>query len=162
MLRGGKLYQPILRDARTWQSLTRTDFSQPTALDRRVAILGERPCLDRARLIHEDLRKQTGLLDNPGATLLDIGCNIGFFHHYFLGYSLDHGGGDAMARARQFMHCVERLTGHVLYMEYDENCAELKTAELMEFLRNESGFHDVEIIGRSRDFARPILRCLRA
>lgn len=233
-LSGGQLYQPILKDPSYWKSLANLRDEQPAKIDKKMASVGERPCLDRARLIHADLAKNTHLLAQPGARLLDIGCNIGFFchyfeslgvratgiddsqhnrrqkfsranvidvarqlnqryglsatfhdgdavkflsegnnrfdivlllsvfHHFFLGYALDKKGGDPMQRARDFIQQINRATEQVLYLEYDDRCAELSTAELIEFLKNESGFEDIEIIGRSSDFERPIFRCLRS
>ena len=191
----------------------------------------ERPCIDRARLIHTDMVNQLG--DLRGSALLDIGCNVGFFchyfqsigmqtigidnsrhnksqlftlansikianrmnrtyglsstfhdieagvflenrnssfdvvlllsviHHFFVGYSLDKKQHDGITEAKIFLKHIARLTRKILYIEYDETCKELSLDEFVDFLRTEIGFRNVEIIGRSVDFNRPIIRCLR-
>ena len=53
------------------------------------------------------------------------------------------------------------LTDNFIPITADETCRELSLYEFVDFLRTEIGFRNIEIIGRSVDFNRPIIRCLR-
>jgi len=231
LMQGGVHYQPIVKDPGLWKDITDVDKEWKTLTCRFIKGTAERPCLDRARLIHQDLLKNLGSFD--GATLLDIGCNIGFFchyfqslgfvatgidnnrhnqkqcftiansicvakklnktyglgcsfhdvdamqflseangpydvvlllsiiHHFFIGYSIGANQRDHLLEAHEFLRTVARVTGKILYIEYDETCTDLETSQLMEYVKNEAAFKDVEIIGKSSDFERPIIRCLR-
>ena len=228
-MRGGRHYQPMLRDPGAWQGIVTRPDGDPLSPSESIA--GNRPSTDRAVLMRDDL-VELGLLESRGS-LLDIGCNIGFFchyfeslgfqstgvdnsshnqserftlansiavarqlnqryglnsdfhdadavdylrgrkepfdvvlllsvfHHYFLGYPLQSGKFDPMHEAREFIGQVQRITGRVLYLEYDEEVAVLPTNELISFLRDRAGFADVKVIGHSQDFGRPLLRCAR-
>lgn len=77
---GGMNYQPLLEDARAMMLLSSSNDSKvdaPSRMRRR----SERLCADRAKLLRDDMRSILG--DLRGATLLDIGCNVGFFCHFF-------------------------------------------------------------------------------
>lgn len=229
LMRGGINYQPIFKDRSELKAVSELTNDRVFEKYRKVLSSSERPCLDRARLIHHDMLSQLGLLNN--ATMLDIGCNIGFFchyyqalgmhatgidnsrhvlkqkftitnpikvarnlnqvygltctfhnadaqeflssnaeafdvvlllsviHHFFIGYPVDERQRDPIVEARTFLKQVVRLTRKLLYIEYDETCAELSIDEFVAFLKSETEFSDVEIIGRSIDVNRPIIRC---
>ena len=80
LLCGGVNYQPQLRNG---DEMRRVATMSDDKADKAFSLIGrtERPCADRAWLIRDDMRPIVGELD--GITLLDIGCNVGFFCHFF-------------------------------------------------------------------------------
>lgn len=80
LLRGGVDYQPQLRNGDEMRQVATMSGDKS---DEAFNLIGrtERPCADRAWLIRDDMRPIVGHLD--GATVLDIGCNVGFFCHFF-------------------------------------------------------------------------------
>ena len=80
LLSGGVNYQPLLDDGAAIRRLASCEGDTGAE---HAADLGraERVCADRARILRDDLRETVGALE--GRTLLDIGCNVGFFCHYF-------------------------------------------------------------------------------
>lgn len=227
---GGEHYQPLLRSGRELRRLAGTtgDFGDTPA---RTTTQSERPCVDRARILRDDMRSLMGQIE--GATLLDIGCNVGFFchyfatlgmkatgiensqhnrhqrfslsnsvktakrmnarygldcdfiehdarlwikdrsegfdvvlllsvlHHFFLGYPVGEYAQDPMAEAYGFLEQIARITNRVLYLEYEDSDSAVSCSELIAFLRRRRLFRNVETIGQSSDFGRPIIRCTR-
>lgn len=80
-----KFYQPVYKNNTTFQFITSYRFDMITESDFAEEYDYERVCLDRFMMMARDL-----YLFGPkhGATVLDLGCNIGFFCHSFqaLGY----------------------------------------------------------------------------
>lgn len=79
LVSGGTNYQPLLKDGQAMMRLSSSSNDQRNDLAHRAP--SERLCTDRARLLRDDMRSILGELG--GATLLDIGCNVGFFCHFF-------------------------------------------------------------------------------
>lgn len=80
LISGGMNYQPLLKDR---QALVRLSSSVDVRLDDSScsALPAERTCAGRAKLLRDDMQSTIGELS--GATLLDVGCNVGFFCHFF-------------------------------------------------------------------------------
>lgn len=80
LLSRGLNYQPLLKDGHAMRRLSSSIDGQFDD-SAHVEVRAERLCADRARLLRDDMRSIIGELG--GSTLLDIGCNVGFFCHFF-------------------------------------------------------------------------------
>ena len=230
ILSGGEHYQPLLRDGRELKELAAI-ADEPGDSSIASTARHERPCIDRAQLLRNDMRSIFGKVE--GMTLLDVGCNIGFFchyfaslgmvatgiensqhnrhqlfslsnsvkiakkmnrrygltcefidedariwvrdrekafdvvlllsvlHHFFLGYPVGSYSRDPMEEAYEFLEHVARVTRRVLYLEHEAGDTALPVSELIDLLRRRRLFRDVELIGESTDFGRPIIRCTK-
>jgi SAM-dependent methyltransferase len=109
------------------------------------------------KFIEEDARKwmkhQTELFD---VTLL-----LSVLHHFFLGYPMGEYEHDPMVEAKRFIEDITRMTRKVLYLEYEDGESSVSVDELMDFLRSQKLFRNVNIIGHSDDLNRPMIRCTK-
>ena len=102
-------YQPIVTNPQVWQQIRRLDF-QVTSTD---VIGGERGCFDRVAVIARDIQEK--------GTVLDIGCNIGFFSHVLraLGNTVTGIEDDSHVTIKEFTKKSSIDTASALNEQYD-------------------------------------------
>ena len=91
----------------------------------------------------------------------DVVLLLSVLHHFFLGYPVGSYSRDPMEEAYEFLEHIARLTRRVLYLEYEAGDAALSVEELIDLLDRRRLFRDVRPIGKSMDFGRPIIRCMK-
>ena len=111
----------------------------------------------RCEFIDEDARVWVKDRKEP----FDVVLLLSVLHHFFLGYPVGSYSRDPMEEAYEFLENVARVTRRVLYLEHEAGDAALPVAELIDLLRRRRLFRDVELIGQSTDFERPIIRCTK-
>lgn len=108
--------------------------------------------------VEEDARKWV----KHQTELFDVTLLLSVLHHFFLGYPVGEYEHDPMEEAKRFIEDITRVTGKVLYIEYEDGGSSVSVNEIMDFLRSQKLFRDVSIIGHSDDFNRPMIRCAKS
>ena len=101
-------YQPIINDDRAWKKIKKLDFNIPDEWVER----GERDSFDRVKLLASDITSK--------GTVLDIGCNIGFFAHVlqFLGNKVTGIDNDVHVEVKKFTEKSSIDTARSLNKKY--------------------------------------------
>lgn len=91
----------------------------------------------------------------------DVIFLLSVLHHFFHGYPVGDYVNDPMEEAKRFVEDIARITGRILYIEYEGAASSVSANDLIEFLRSQKIFRDIRIIDYSDDFRRPIIRCTK-
>src|SRR5680860_199586 len=118
-------YQPIITNNEAWQKIKKLDFDIPDDW----AKGGERDCFDRAEILAKDIVK-------PGS-VLDIGCNIGFFSHIlqYLGNKVTGIDNDVHVDVKKFTKKSSIKTAKNLNVNYGLG-VEFIEADFINYLKN--------------------------
>lgn len=118
-------YQPIIKNNKAWEKIKKLDFN----ISNDWVDGGERDCFDRIDVLAKDIKKN--------GSVLDIGCNIGFFSHIlqYLGNRVTGIDNDVHVEVKQFTKKSSIQTAKQLNDEYGLG-VEFIEADFIDYLRN--------------------------
>ncbi|GMQ81800.1 MAG: hypothetical protein BMS9Abin05_1236 [Rhodothermia bacterium] len=144
LLAGGINYQPLFKDGHAIRKLSSSVNGQCDDLTH-VRMESERLCVGRARILRDDMRSIIGEL--KGCTLLDIGCNVGFFCHFFASLEMRAVGIDNSQhnRCQRFSLSNSIRTARMLDRRYGLQC-EFVEDDAREWVRHQTRHFDVTFL----------------